>query len=165
MFGLIPDFYVAYDHDAVPLYGKGWEIPQLALKASTDPVFIAANALVAGAQQAGDTPNYGQGARGYGQRFGASYANGFTAHHGGRAPSCRRFSIRIHAYFLSSEPEQRNRELFMRFIEPVSFARATTEMGAKLLHALGEHPWLRAPFQISTILNRIAAPGLCLRMR
>ena len=76
VFGLIPNFYVAYDHDAVPLTTKLKF--KLALKASTDPVFIAANALVAGAQQAGDTPNYGQGAKGYGQRFGASYATGFT---------------------------------------------------------------------------------------
>jgi hypothetical protein len=76
VFGFIPNFYVVYDHDAVPLTTKLKF--SLALKASTDPVFFAANALVAGAQQAGDTPNYGQGAKGYGQRFGASYATGFT---------------------------------------------------------------------------------------
>jgi hypothetical protein len=76
LFGVIPNFYAVYDHDAVPLTAKLKF--SLALKASTDPVFFAANALVAGAQQAGDTPNYGQGAKGYGQRFGASYATGFT---------------------------------------------------------------------------------------
>ena len=76
VFGIIPNFYVVYDHDAAPLTTKLKF--RLALKASTDPVFLAANALVAGAQQAGDTPNYGQGAKGYGQRFGASYATGFT---------------------------------------------------------------------------------------
>jgi hypothetical protein len=51
---------------------------KLALKASTDPVVFAAVAFIAGADQAGDTPDYGQGAKGYGQRFGALYANGFT---------------------------------------------------------------------------------------
>jgi len=76
IFGVIPNFYVVYSHDAAPLTAKLKF--RLALKASTDPVFFAANALVAGAQQAGDTPNYGQGAKGYGQRFGASYATGFT---------------------------------------------------------------------------------------
>lgn len=74
--GIIPNFYVVYDHDAVPLTTKLKF--KLALKASTDPVFFAAAALVAGADQAGDTPNYGQGVKGYGQRFGASYATGFT---------------------------------------------------------------------------------------
>lgn len=76
VFGIIPNFYVAYDHDAVPLTAKLKF--KLALKASTDPVFFAATALVAGADQAGDTPNYGQGVKGYVQRFGASYATGFT---------------------------------------------------------------------------------------
>ena len=76
VFGVIPNFYVVYSHDAVPLTTKLKF--RLALRASTDPVFFAANALVAGAQQAGDTPNYGQGAKGYGQRFGASVATGFT---------------------------------------------------------------------------------------
>ena len=76
VFGIIPNFYVVYDHDAAPLTTKLKF--KLALKASIDPVFFAANALVAGAKQAGDTPNYGQGAKGYGQRFGASYATGFT---------------------------------------------------------------------------------------
>jgi hypothetical protein len=76
VFGIIPNFYVAYDHDAAPLTTKLKF--KLALKSSTDPVIFAAAALVAGADQAGDTPNYGQGAKGYGQRVGAIYANGFT---------------------------------------------------------------------------------------
>ncbi|MGA8728443.1 MAG: carboxypeptidase-like regulatory domain-containing protein [Terracidiphilus sp.] len=76
VFGVVPKFYVVYNHDSTPLTTKLKF--RLALRASTDPVFFAANALVAGAQQAGNTPNYGQGAKGYGQRFGASYANGFT---------------------------------------------------------------------------------------
>jgi hypothetical protein len=76
VFGIIPNFYVAYDHDAVPLTTKLKF--KLALKAGTDPIFFASIALVAGASQAGDTPNYGQGAMGFGQRMGALFANGFT---------------------------------------------------------------------------------------
>ena len=76
VFGIVPNFYVVYDRDAVPLTAKLKF--KLALKASTDPVFFAAVALVAGADQAGDTPNYVEGVKGYGQRFGASFANGFT---------------------------------------------------------------------------------------
>ena len=76
VFGFIPNFYVAYDHNAASLTTKLKF--RLALKSSTDPVIFAAVALIAGADRAGDTPNYGQGAKGYGQRMGAVYANGFT---------------------------------------------------------------------------------------
>jgi hypothetical protein len=73
-FGFIPNFYVVYDHDAVPLSAKLKF--KLALKASTDPIVFAAAAFTAAIHQAGDTPNFGQGAKGYGQRVGALYANG-----------------------------------------------------------------------------------------
>ena len=76
VFGIIPNFYVVYDHDAVPLTTKLKF--KMALKASTDPVIFVATAFTAGLEQAGDTPNYGQGAKGYGQRVGSLYANGFT---------------------------------------------------------------------------------------
>lgn len=74
VFGFIPNFYVVYDHDAVPLSAKLKF--KLALKASTDPVIFAAVAFTAAIHQAGDTPDFGQGASGYGQRMGALYANG-----------------------------------------------------------------------------------------
>lgn len=74
--GFVPNFYVAYDHDAVPLTAKLKF--SLALKAETDPVTVIGIGLVAGMNQAGATPNYGMGAEGYAQRFGALYANGFT---------------------------------------------------------------------------------------
>jgi len=76
VFGIIPNFYVAYGHDTVPMTAKLKF--KMALKAGTDPVFFLATAFTAGAEQAGDTPNYAQGAEGYGQRVGAQYANGFT---------------------------------------------------------------------------------------
>ena len=64
------------DHDPVPLTAKLKF--RLALKTSTDPVTILGSAFVAAADQAGDTPDYQQGMKGYAQRFGANYANGMT---------------------------------------------------------------------------------------
>ncbi|MGA8727894.1 MAG: carboxypeptidase-like regulatory domain-containing protein [Terracidiphilus sp.] len=74
--GIVPNFYVVYDHDAAPLTTKLKF--SLALKAETDPITVIGIGLVAGLDQAGATPNYGMGAAGYAQRFGALYANGFT---------------------------------------------------------------------------------------
>src|SRR3954466_13836077 len=74
VFGFIPNFYVVYGHDAVPLSAKLKF--KLAFKASTDPVIFAAVAFTAAIHQAGDTPDFGQGAKGYGERGGPLYANG-----------------------------------------------------------------------------------------
>jgi len=75
--GIIPNFYVVYDSkNAVPLSTKLKF--QLAMKVSTDPVTIAGVAAFAGIQQAGGTPDYVQGAKGYGQRFGAAAAGSFS---------------------------------------------------------------------------------------
>lgn len=74
--GIVPNFYVSYDSDAAPLTARLKFA--LALKVSYDPVTIAGIALVAGAKQAADTPDYGQGAQGYAKRFGAIAADGFT---------------------------------------------------------------------------------------
>jgi len=75
--GFIPNFYVVYDSkNAVPLTTKLKF--QMAYKAATDPVSIVGAAALGGMNQAGDTPNYRQGAIGYGQRFGQAYADGVT---------------------------------------------------------------------------------------
>jgi Carboxypeptidase regulatory-like domain len=74
--GVVPNFYVAYDSDAAPLNARLKF--SLALKAETDPITFLGTAFVAGLDQAGGTPAYVQGAEGYGQRFGANYATGFT---------------------------------------------------------------------------------------
>jgi Carboxypeptidase regulatory-like domain len=76
VFGIIPNFYVSYDHDAEPLTAKMKF--KLALKVSTDPVTAAGVLLVASARQASDTPNYGQGWGAYGKRLGALSADGFS---------------------------------------------------------------------------------------
>lgn len=74
--GFIPNYYVVYDPAPAPLTAKLKF--QLAFKVVVDPVTVAGVALYSGMQQAGDTPNYGQGAQGFGKRFGANAAGGFT---------------------------------------------------------------------------------------
>lgn len=74
--GFIPNFYVVYDHNAAPLTAKLKF--QLALKVSVDPVTFAGTSFLATLNQASHYPNYVEGAKGYGQRFGAIYANDIT---------------------------------------------------------------------------------------
>ena len=76
LFGIIPNFYVVYAPDAEPLTPKLKF--QLASKVVFDPVTIVGVAALAGIDQAGNVPNYHQGFKGYGQRFGAVYADSFT---------------------------------------------------------------------------------------
>ncbi len=76
IFGFVPNFYVAYDHDAAPLTAKLKF--ELARKVALDPITFAGVAIYAGINQVGDTPNYRQGAVGYAERYGAAYTDGFT---------------------------------------------------------------------------------------
>ena len=76
IFGLIPNFYVVYGPNFVPLTAKLKF--RLAFRTAIDPATFLGMAVVAGAQQAGDTPDYGQGAQGYAKRFGADTASGIT---------------------------------------------------------------------------------------
>lgn len=74
--GFIPNFYVVYNPNAAPLTARLKF--SLAFKVVVNPVTAAGVAIYSGMQQAGDTPNYGQGAQGFGKRFGANAADGFT---------------------------------------------------------------------------------------
>ena len=74
--GIIPNFYVAYNPDAVPLTTKLKF--RLALRVSVNPVTIIGVGAFAGINQAADTPDYVQGAKGYFQRFGAVAADGLS---------------------------------------------------------------------------------------
>lgn len=77
VFGILPNFYVSYEGDnAAPMTAKMKF--QLALKASYDPFTIGGAALWAGIRQATNTPNFRQGWEGYGERFGAVSADGFS---------------------------------------------------------------------------------------
>lgn len=75
--GIIPNFYVVYDtKNAVPLSSRLKF--RLALRTAFDPVTVAGVGILSGLQQAGNTPDYRQGLKGYGQRFGANAAGGFS---------------------------------------------------------------------------------------
>ncbi|MFZ0705410.1 MAG: carboxypeptidase-like regulatory domain-containing protein [Candidatus Korobacteraceae bacterium] len=76
VFGIVPNFYVTYEHAAAPLTPKLKF--QLAMKALTDPVTIAGFGMNAAIYQAAGYPSYGQGAAGYGKRLGATFAGGYS---------------------------------------------------------------------------------------
>jgi hypothetical protein len=74
VFGVIPNFYVSYITNAAPLTPR--QKFQLAWKTSIDPVSFGVNAIVAGVEQSQDDfGGYGQGAKGYAERYGAAYGN------------------------------------------------------------------------------------------
>jgi hypothetical protein len=74
--GVFPNFYANYDPDPEPMTAKLKF--KLALRVAVDPVTIFGVGFIAGLDQAGNTPDYQQGAKGYGQRFGAVAADGLT---------------------------------------------------------------------------------------
>jgi len=74
VFGVLPNFYVSYVANAAPLTTR--QKFQLAWKTSIDPVSFGVNAIVAGVEQSQDDfGGYGQGAKGYAERYGAAYGN------------------------------------------------------------------------------------------
>lgn len=75
--GVIPNFYISYVPDAVPLTPK--QKFELAWKTTIDPVTFVITGGVAGLEQAENQfSQYGQGAQGYGKRYGAAYADMIT---------------------------------------------------------------------------------------
>ncbi len=77
VFGFIPNFYVSYVQNAAPLTTK--QKFQLAWKTTIDPVSFLIVGASAGVEQATDQFGaYGQGAEGYGKRYGAAYADFLT---------------------------------------------------------------------------------------
>src|SRR5690348_15379980 len=76
--GFIPNFYVSYVPDAVPLSSK--QKFQLAWRSLFDPVTFGVTAAVAGLeQQANVFSGYGNGPEGYAKRFGAAYTDRATS--------------------------------------------------------------------------------------
>jgi hypothetical protein len=72
--GAIPNFYVSYVSDAVPLTSK--QKFEIAWKTVVDPFTFVVVGGAAGVEQAQNHfSGYGQGAQGYGKRFGAGYAD------------------------------------------------------------------------------------------
>ena len=77
VFGIVPNFYVSYVPNAAPLTSK--QKFELAWRTTLDPVtFILTGAIAGGQQAQNDFSEYGQGAQGYGKRFGATYADAVT---------------------------------------------------------------------------------------
>lgn len=76
--GVIPDFYTSYIWDAAPLSTQ--QKFSMSLRDTFDPVSFFGVSLGAGIEQARNAfPGYGQGAAGYGKRWGALFANGRTS--------------------------------------------------------------------------------------
>jgi len=77
MLRFIPNLYVTYDPHPEPLSAKMKF--HLAYKSLTQPTFFAREAAWAGILQARNKPDeWGQGAKGYGKRLGAGFADGAT---------------------------------------------------------------------------------------
>jgi hypothetical protein len=74
--GVIPNFFVSYEPDAVPLSPKLKF--HLAFRFLVDPVTNAGFVANAGLYQAGGWPSYSQNLKGFGQRLGATYVGGYT---------------------------------------------------------------------------------------
>jgi hypothetical protein len=76
--GVFPNFWVSYVWDAAPL-SMGQKF-QLAFRSSIDPVSFLGAAFGAGLEQWRNSyPGYGEGAKGYFTRMGASYGDGFNS--------------------------------------------------------------------------------------
>jgi Carboxypeptidase regulatory-like domain len=110
VFGVIPNYYVTYESNAAPITTK--HKFELAWKSASDPATLAGVGVLAGIGQAGDRWGaYGQGAQGYAKRYGASYANVFTATFVGGAvmPSILKQDPR---YFYKGTGSKRSRFLY-----------------------------------------------------
>ncbi len=108
--GVVPNFYVSYDHHAVPLTSK--QKFELAWKTTVDPVTFGVTGVIAGIQQAqNDFSGYGQGAQGYAKRYGASYGDFVTGTFIGSAmlPSLLKQDPR---YFYKGNGAKRSRILY-----------------------------------------------------
>ncbi len=108
--GVIPNFYVTYIPNAVPLSPK--QKFELAWKTTVDPVNFGITGVIAGIQQAqNDFSGYGQGAQGYAKRYGASYADSVASTFIGSAilPSLLKQDPR---YFYKGTGTKRSRILY-----------------------------------------------------
>jgi hypothetical protein len=108
--GFIPNFYVSYVSDAMPLTSK--QKFELAWKTIMDPITFGLNGAIAGVEQAhNDFSGYGQGAEGYAKRYGAAYSDLVTGTFIGSAilPSLLKQDPR---YFYKGTGSKRSRVLY-----------------------------------------------------
>ncbi len=110
VFGVIPNFYVSYDHNAVPLSSK--QKFKLAWKATIDPVTFVVIGGIAGVEQAvNEFSGYGHGTQGYAKRYGAAFADSTSGTFIGSAilPSLLKQDPR---YFYKGSGSKRSRILY-----------------------------------------------------
>jgi len=108
--GVVPNFYVTYNPTAVPLNPR--QKFELAWKATVDPINFGLTASIAGIEQAANMySGYGQGAEGYGKRYGAAYADFVSSTYIGSAilPSLFKQDPR---YFYKGTGTRRSRFLY-----------------------------------------------------
>jgi hypothetical protein len=108
--GFIPNFYVSYVPNAAPLNPK--QKFKLAFKTTIDPITFLLVGAAAGVEQAQNHfRGYGQGAEGYGKRFGAGYADTVSSTFIGGAilPSLLKQDPR---YFYKGTGSNRSRALY-----------------------------------------------------
>lgn len=111
--GVVPNFYVSYVHDPVPLNTK--QKYRLALRDTFDPVGFVGAGIAAEIEQLGKAfPGYGYGVSGYAKRYAAVYGDGLTG------------DLLSHAVFPS---------LFHQ--DPRYFYQGTGTKKSRLRHALG----------------------------
>jgi hypothetical protein len=138
--GVVPNFYVAYDPRTVPLTTSLKY--KLAARTATDAVSIGGAAFLAGIYQASDSTAFQQGAKGYGQRFGAVYATGVT-------------DIMIGGAILPSLLHQ----------DPRYFYQGTGTKKSRFLHAISAPFWCKGDdgrwqFNYSSIGGDLASASL-----
>lgn len=74
LLGVVPNFFVTYDADVVPLNTR--QKLELTAKAWVDPSSFLIGGIIAGVWQAQNShKGFGQGAQGYAKRYGASFAD------------------------------------------------------------------------------------------
>ncbi len=110
IFGAIPNFYVSYVPNPVPLTSK--QKFELAWKTLIDPITFTATGFIAGIEQAQDDfGGYGQGSQGYAKRYAAAYGNAIVGTAIGNAilPSILKQDPR---YFYKGTGTTRSRALY-----------------------------------------------------
>lgn len=140
-FGVIPNFYVSYVHNPAPLTTR--EKYQLAWKTTVDPVSFLIAGAIAGVEQSQNAFSaYGQGATGYGKRYGAAFAD-FSA------------GLFVGSAVLPSFLKQ----------DPRYFYQGTGSKRSRILHALAssvicEGDNGRTQVNYSNIMGNFAAGGI-----
>ena len=108
--GFVPNYYVSYVPDAVSLNTR--QKFELAWKTTINPITFALTGAAAGVEQMQDQyGGYGQGAQGYGKRYGATYADVVTGNFIGAAllPSLFKQDPR---YFYKGTGSKKSRVLY-----------------------------------------------------